>query len=116
MTRFVVKPAGPPPGSYRARFVGVEQTNHIEFGPGLRFVFEILSGPHAGLRASRVTPAAPTLTNAAGRMLSGLAGRPLRADEAVDADAFVGREYLLTVEQTMTGATRVATAVPVPTA
>jgi hypothetical protein len=116
MGKLVVRRAGPPPGTFRGRFLGVETSTHVQYGAGLRFLFEVVSGPHAGLRASRVTPAALTLTNAGGRMLSALTGRPLRADEAVDIDEFIGREYILTVEETPTGATRVATVVPVPAA
>jgi len=34
-----VKPGGVPAGNYRARFVGLEDTTHIEYGAGLRFKF-----------------------------------------------------------------------------
>jgi hypothetical protein len=107
MPAFTLQPSSVPPGKYHARFLGVEDSTHIEYGVGLRWIFEILSGAHAGKRAARVTDATFTPRNSAGRMLTGLAGRPLPLGEAIEADEFVGREYTITIEPTAGGATRV---------
>src|SRR5262249_52237954 len=64
-------------------------------------------GPSANLRVSRITTASPTLGNAAGKMLAGLAGRPLQANEEVDPDAFVGQDYEVLVEEVTGGGSRV---------
>jgi hypothetical protein len=109
---FKMQPGGVPSGTYRAKFCGVEPSQHAEYGPGVRFLFEVTDGPYAGQQTGRVTALKPTPGNNTGRMLAGIVGRPLRPDEEVDIDQYVGRPYLLTVEQTPGGATRVATVVP----
>jgi len=94
-------------GTYLARFLGVEDTNHVEYGPGVRFVFEILEGLAAGRRVSRVTSTRPTPHNSAGRILAGLVGRHLAGGELVDVDVYVGMTYRIDVESTAAGVTRV---------
>ena len=101
-----------PAGTYVARFLGVEDTQHDEYGAGLRFRFEVVGGSCAGHVASRVTKAFPTPGNSAGRMLAGLCGRSLNPEDEVDVQEFVGRHYMIVVEQTTGGATRVSTVAP----
>jgi hypothetical protein len=107
-----VQQSGPPPGNYRARFQGIENTSHPEYGAGVRFLFEVVAGAHSGRRVSRVTSCTPTLSNSAGRMLAGIVGRPLQHDEQVDIDRFVGRHYAIVVEAAPSGGTRVAALMP----
>jgi hypothetical protein len=114
MAKFMVKPGGVPPGTYRARFTGAENSDHPDFGPGVRFGFEVLAGPHRGEKVSRITACNPTPRNSAGRILAGLAGRTLTADELIDSDDFVGRQYDVEVEAADNGATRVASVAPAP--
>ena len=111
-TRFQVKAAGgPPSGLYRAKFVGVEETEHAEFGPGLRFNFEVIDpGEHFAEVASRICAAVPTMRNATGRLLAQITGKPLVAGETIDVEPFIGRVYLIQVEDVASGSTRVATA------
>jgi hypothetical protein len=112
MNKLTIKAAGVPAGMYRARFVGVEPTNHAEYGPGLRFQFEVATGPAAGRKVSRVTSAVPTVRNAAGKMLSGLAGRPLKPDEDIDLTEFVDEDFQITVEEVQGGGSRVVAVFP----
>ncbi|MBL8794290.1 MAG: hypothetical protein JNM56_10315 [Planctomycetia bacterium] len=114
MRTITVREAGAPPGEYLAQLVAITDTSHVEYGPGLRFEFEILTGEYVGRRVSRVTCAQSTRLNNLGRMLAGLLGRPLMKDEDVDLDQFIGRDYTVTVEKTETGSTRVATVQPAP--
>jgi hypothetical protein len=113
MAKFNVQPGGVPPGTYRARFLGVEDTTHVEYGAGLRFVFQVLTGDYAGQKTSRITATAVTPRNSAGRMIAGLLGRELTPGEDVDPDELVGREYFVEVETAQNGATRVASVIPV---
>jgi hypothetical protein len=113
MLTFDVKQSGgPPPGIYRGTFQTVENTEHEEFGAGLKFDFLIADGDHKGEHATRITGAEPTPKNAAGRLLAGITGQTLVPNTSVDLAPFVGREYLLQVEETKTGSTRIATAMP----
>lgn len=107
MRKLTVKEGGVPPGEYVARFTGIEDTNHIEYGAGLWFKFEICTGTYEGSKVSRITNATPTLGNSAGKMLSGLLGRALTKDEELEIDSLIGKDYMVTVEATSKGGTRV---------
>ena len=114
MLQFEVKAGGgPPAGFYRAKFLTVETTEHEEFGTGLKFVFEVSDGDHKGEQATRITSSTPTPKNAAGRMLSGISGETLAPGKSVDLAPFVGKEYLLQVENTANGnGARISTCMP----
>jgi hypothetical protein len=104
---------GVPAGFYRAKFHDVEPTEHEEYGAGLKFVFEVVEGDHKGEQATRITGDAPTPKNAAGRMLSGITGVTLVPGAKIDLDPFVGKEYLLQVEETANKqGTRISTVMP----
>ena len=109
----VSQSGGPPAGFYRAKFLDVEPTSHEEYGAGLKFVFEIVDGDHLGEQATRITSEKPTLKNAAGRMVSGISGKSLKAGIAVDLEPFVGHVYLIQVSDTDSGtSTRITTIMP----
>ena len=114
MLTFEVKAGGgPPAGFYKGNFLNVESTEHKEFGEGLKFVFEIAEGDHKGEQATRITSASPTPKNAAGRMIAGITGESLTAGMNVDLTPFVGKPYLLQVEETANGnGTRISTCMP----
>jgi hypothetical protein len=114
MLQFAIKAGGgPPAGFYKATFRTVEETSHEEFGPGLKFVFEVSEGDHKSELATRITSAEPTPKNAAGRMISGISGETLAPEKNVDLAPFVGKEYLLQVEDTKNGnGTRISTVMP----
>ena len=44
----ITQGGGPPAGNYRAKFLGVEQHDHEQYGPGLRWKWEVAEGPQAG--------------------------------------------------------------------
>jgi hypothetical protein len=113
MTFSIKAGGGPPAGFYKATFKTVEATEHEEFGAGLKFVFEVADGDHKGEQATRITSAEPTPKNAGGRMISGITGETLTPGKNVDVAPFVGKEYLLQVEDTKNGnGTRISTVMP----
>jgi hypothetical protein len=110
MSTFTIQSNECPAGVFKARFEGVEMTNHPEYGDGLRFTYEVTEGPHRGKRPCRVTSATPTPRNAAGRLLADLAGATPANNLSVDPDKFVGREYTIVVRENDSGRTRVESA------
>lgn len=106
-----ISAGGVPAGNYQCRFKGIEAVTHDQYGPGLRWNFEIVSGPLAGQVASRTTSPTPTPRNGAGKLLSGVIGGPLAVDSEVDLSQFVGRNYLVVVEQVASGGTAIATVI-----
>ena len=110
-----VRSGGVPAGSYIGRFVGAEPTE-TKLGKALRWTWEVLSGPHVGAKASRITPPEPTTRNACGRILSGITGKVLTTGEEHDPQTYVGRTYLLVVAACDGGGSRVETVTLPPTA
>jgi hypothetical protein len=104
-----------PPAPYHAKFIAVETAEANQFGPGLRWVFEIVSGPHAGTRVSRMTGAVPTLKNACGKLMMSVSGKNT-VGETVDMSAFAGKVYLIIVVQRPEGGTSLDSVCPPPTA
>jgi hypothetical protein len=100
------------PGQYSACFLGVEDSLHPKCGPGWRFWFKIVDGNFSGLKVARTTPPASTAGNITGRLLAGLAGRPLIAGEEVDADEFIGSRYVIEVGLNDEGKPRVISVRP----
>lgn len=111
-----VSSGGVPAGSYMAKFLGVEETHNDEYGAGIRWLFEVISGPHKGGRPPRITSDRPTLKNGCGRMLAGITGRPLVPDEDIDLDLYIGKTYLVVVVNTESGGTRIESVSPPPVA
>ncbi|MBX9654743.1 hypothetical protein K2Y11_14095 [bacterium] len=101
---------GVPAGAYTARFVSVEPTPadpQKGYGPGLKWTWEVIAGAQAGQKTSRTTTATPSPKNAAGKIISGLLGRPLQTGENIDTGGLIGRPYLIVVAEGQTGTTRV---------
>jgi len=109
--RLKVGTGGPPAGTYTATFAGVEQTTHEQWGPGLKWTFEIVAGPHRGTKAYRTTGLNATARNGCGVMLKAVTGRPLVLGEEHDCDQFLGEAYMIMVAETQSGSTRVETAI-----
>jgi len=105
----IAQGGGPPVGVYKAKFGGVEETQHDEFGAGLKFVFEITSGEHAGEQATRITGPKPTPKNACGRMLAGISGETLKPGVTIDLAPHVDKTYMIQVQETKNDATRIET-------
>lgn len=104
---------GPAPGIYHAEFLRIEETEHVEFGRGLKHVFQVVDGPATGELCSRITSASPTVKNSCGRMIQGITGEALSPGQKVNLAQYVGRRYLLQVESAPGGSgTRIATCMP----
>jgi hypothetical protein len=108
-----VSAGGVPAGSYLATFLGIEETNN-EYGAGLRWLFAVLSGPHKGLKTSRITSAAPTVKNSCGKVLSGITGKALTPGEDIDIESLINKTYLIVVGNTESGGTRIESVSPPP--
>ena len=104
-----------PAGIFKVKFQNVEPSNHDEYGPGLKFVFEVTDGEHDGEQATRITSDRPMPKNAAGKMIAGIIGRSLTPNEHIDLEPYVGKTYLGQVEETKNGGTRVASVMPTET-
>ena len=96
LTFQVEETSSPPPGSYRAEFVGVEKTNHELYGEGVVFQFRVTAGEHAGKIASRTGKPRATTGNTTGKMIAGLLGGQFKPG-AVSLDECVGRTYMISV-------------------
>jgi hypothetical protein len=82
-----------PPGEYEVRFLHAEEAEGAaEYGPALRWVFEVLSGAHSKRRVSTLTGQKFQRSTAAGKVLSQLLGRPLDSGR-VDLSELEGRRY-----------------------
>jgi hypothetical protein len=63
----------------------------------------IAAGPYVGTVVCRITSAPPSPSSPAGRLLSGLLGRPVREGESIDADKFVGQRYTVELRPARNG-------------
>src|SRR5262245_49262299 len=106
-----------PAGTYVAQFAGVEPKQHKEYGDGLCWKFRISQGPQTGKTTLRFTGPTPSPNSVCGRIVSGLVGRPLKPDEEIEFDSYLGKSFLIIVEPAQRdGLTRVAAVTPVTTA
>ena len=112
MTMFRVDTEYPPVGMYIATLEWTEDTTHFEFDAGKKWVFEIQEGPYTGFTSAWITSTSPTLRNALGRLLAGLSGRPIRADEPIDSEEFFGQTYVIIVGDTSRGYSRIISVLP----
>ena len=101
--RLLVSAGACPPGSYSAKFVGVENVEHESYGPGLRWHFTVNRGPNTGAEVSRTTGIKLTPANSCGKIIAGLFGRQLLAGEEIDVSDLVGNDYLIVVAATENG-------------
>jgi hypothetical protein len=100
------------PGQYLAEFLGVEATDHPEYGPGLLWEWLVVGGKFDGQKVGRTTGDTATSKNACGRMFKAVTGRQWHVEGDNDVEPSVGRRYHLIVEDAPSGdGTRVASAV-----
>ncbi len=103
--------AGVAPGSYQARFSGIEEKESREGAPYFRWTFAA-DGPE-GVRD--VTGASSTNTGPkanAYRWLQALLGRAPVADESLDIEALIGRFCTIVVEENSAGFANVVEILP----
>lgn len=90
------------PGEHRVRFLFLEEAEgSTEYGPAVRWVFEVCEGKDSGLRVSTLTGRKFNQSTAAGKLLSQLLGSPLSSG-SVDVKQLEGREYFAVVVATGT--------------
>jgi hypothetical protein len=101
---FVVQSASVEPlpvGSYFTMFKSVEPFSNASgtVKDKWRWAWEVVSGTHKGKMATALTDQKLTAMNHAGRLVSGMAGRGLQANEDVSAllASFVGKPFLVSV-------------------
>ena len=114
MSKFTITNPCLPIGSYPAEFVGVEATDHPEYGSGMKFVFAVTEGTHKGRECCRVTKTEATPKNACGRLLAGLAGVKPSNGLDVDTDDYIGKAYNVLITESKGGdSTRIEAITPV---
>ena len=88
---------GVPAGSYFATFDGWKPTTTAK-GPTNIWSWTITAGPYKGQKATCfLDPVTPKRTNKFGRILSGLAGKPLSGGDRFNARAVIGKTYMVVV-------------------
>jgi len=103
----VIKSGGSvPAGAYQSVFSGVESVEN-EYGKGYRWTFQTDDGKQIVGFSDRERP--PTTGNKTGRWLAALSGKPLSDGLDVDTDAYVGKRYMVIVQDTGEGKTRLET-------
>ena len=102
---FTMKASGVPVGGYRAKFVKWEQSVHEQYGDRICSTFQIVGGQHNGAETSRFTGAKLSPKAALAKILSGLKGSKIEMDENVNPDDYVGKEYMIVIAETDSGAT-----------
>ena len=107
--------SGVPVGAYVAEFSTVED-HESTVGPGLKWSFRIVAGPHVDAITSCITDCKPTTKNKLGRLLNGLAGKTLGDGESINIDTYIGRRYTIIVSAPEGKGSRVETVAPVPVA
>ena len=88
-----------PIGSYYAFLCDVVETTHEEYGPGLRWDFEIDRGRYRRTIVSRTTKLEPTNRNSCGKFLSAVSGLPAEEAAQHDTDDFLETLGMIVVEQ-----------------
>jgi hypothetical protein len=111
--KLTVSAGGVPPGSYVADFQGVE-AKESQFGPGLLWTFNVVGGQHPGAKATGMTTNKPTPQNKCGKFLAGVTGKALAVNDTVDLAPFVGKRYMIVVEGTDKGGSKVTTVMSPP--
>lgn len=89
-----------PVGMYLARFKGVADHQLPTGEPRWRWVWEVVSGEHAGKEASALTNREISPNTHSGVLITGLLGQQLRAGDNVKAlvDACTGKTFMVSVQ------------------
>ena len=90
-----------PTGTYPAKLLGYKEMpaspKFPDSGTSYVWEFEIIEGVHARKTTSRWTPTKLTTSNNFGKLVREMLGRPLIANEDVDPDNFINKNYTVTV-------------------
>lgn len=113
MSKFTITNPCLPIGAYVAEFVGVEATDHPEYGGGMKFIFAVTEGSQKGRECYRTTKTEPTPRNSCGRLLAGLAGAKPSNGLDVDTDNYIGKVYNVLITESKGGdSTRIESLTP----
>ena len=96
---------GAPKGIYQGKFLGINPMKDSgrlgkdgkPMAPGIEWQFEIVEGDYAGKIVGRITAATPTKANSCGKLLQGLVGKQLSANDETDVNDYVGQTYQVVV-------------------
>ena len=99
-----------PADTYNGEFVSIEPyvDNLDRYGEGIRLIFKVIGGDHDGDRVSRICSKTFSVKSNLYRFAKSLAGRDLRPGEQFDFQDFIGTRGMMVVEETDSGAIRVA--------
>ena len=104
LSSFEVGSGGPPVGSYIATFLGIEASDHEQWGAGAKFSAEVIDGEHAGSVSKRTAKRIPTGKNLCGKLIAGLLGvQKLEAGALLDVSPYVGKRYQILVTSNQEG-------------
>lgn len=91
------------PGTYRGKHLRVVETSHDEYGPGLRWDFEIDEGGHVGALVSRTTKSVASKRNTCGAFCEMLSGLPIEIAIERDTDEWQGVCGSIVIERSPSG-------------
>jgi len=106
-----VSAGGLPVGAYPARFMRAEHytsEERTDLPPGFKLVWQVLSGDFEGQEASRIVSQKTGPKANLPKFLKSFLGRPPERGEDIDLESFYGQTGTIVVEETESGATRVA--------
>ena len=109
---FTMLCSGLPIGQYLAKFSKWGQSVHEQYGDRCLFEFTVLEGEHKDATSTRFTGAKLTPKSALAKVAAGLAGKKIEIGDDFNPDDYIGREYLIVVSETESGATRVDAILP----
>lgn len=109
--RFTMGTGGPPAGTHGAKFARIEEykENVEKYGAGVRLVWTIVGGDHAGEEATAICSAKLSAKSKLGKFATALNGGPIAAGTEIDFDEYVGVTGMIVVEETEGGGTKVVT-------
>lgn len=100
---------GVAPGTYMLKFIGmsdVPEDKERGYGAGVRWEYEVTSGPHKGCKCGRITSTKVSPKTNCGKFVVGTTGKPL-TDGEFDPASYFGQTYIGVVTATASSATRV---------
>ena len=98
------------PGTYHGFFSDAAPTSHDDYGPGIRWDFQIDEGTCAGATVSRTTKDIASPANTCGKFWQMVSGLDFEAAAQCDTEEWTGATGTIEVEQSPSGdSVRVAT-------
>ncbi len=91
------------PGTYHGKLLRVVGTSHEEYGPGLRWDFEIDDGEHVGAVVSRTTKPVASKRNTCGAFCKMLSGLPIETAIEHDTDDWERVSGSIVIERSPSG-------------